>query len=162
MKNILLLFFTILSFLTFGQTSLIYTQDFAATNPTGWTVVNAGTGNNWSMVSTSGPYNGTYAMVYSYNSTNAANTWAFTQGVSMVAGRTYRVEFYQKVGSSLYTEKMKVTVGNAQTVASQTTTLLDLTALTNTTYANKVTTEYSCTSNGTYYFAFNCYSAKNK
>ena len=162
MKKLLLFCFMLLTFIVSSQTTLIYTQDFAATNPTGWTVINAGTGNNWSMVSTSGPYNGSYAMVYSYNSTQAANTWAFTQGVSMTAGKTYRVEFYQKVGSSLYTEKMKVTVGNAQTVASQTTTLLDLTALTSTTYANQVTSEYSCTVTGTYYFSFNCYSAKNK
>ena len=142
----------------FGQT-LLWTQDFASTAPTGWTVVNAGSGNDWSLVATSNPYSGTYHMQYTYNSTNDANTWAFTPGIAMTAGRDYYLTFWQKVESSSYPENLKVTVGNAQTVASQTTTVLTLASLTNTTYAQRTTAYYRPTTSGTYYFAFNCYSA---
>ncbi|MDD3860614.1 MAG: hypothetical protein PHW83_10475, partial [Bacteroidales bacterium] len=144
----------------FSQT-LLYTQDFSSTfPPSGWTITNAGSGNNWSLYSaTTYAYNGAYCLQYSYNISYAANTWAFMQGISMTAGNTYRVEFYQRVRSATYPEKMKVTVGNAQTVVSQTTTLLNLSSLTNTTYTNRVSADFTPTVSGTYYFAFNCYSA---
>ncbi len=142
----------------FGQT-LLWTQDFAATAPTGWTVVNAGSGNNWSLVATGDPYSGTYHMRYAYNTTYAANTWAFTPGIAMTAGRDYYLTFWQKVEGASFPENLKVTVGNAQTVASQTTTVLTLASLTNTTYAQRTTAYYRPTTSGTYYFAFNCYSA---
>ncbi|HNQ68657.1 MAG TPA: fibronectin type III domain-containing protein [Bacteroidales bacterium] len=147
----------------YSQT-LIYTQDFTSTfPPTGWQITNAGSGNNWTLYSaTTYAYNGAYCMQYSYNISYAANTWAFMQGISMTAGNTYRVEFYQRVRSATYPEKMKVTVGNAQTVVSQTTTLLDLPSLTNTSYTNRITIDYIPTVSGTYYFAFNCYSAADK
>lgn len=141
-----------------GQT-LLWTQDFASTAPTGWTVVNAGSGNNWSLTATGDPYSGTYHMHYAYNSSYAANTWAFTPGIAMTAGRDYYLTFWQKVESSSYPENLKVTVGNAQTVASQTTTVLTLASQTNTTYAQRTTASYRPTASGTYYFAFNCYSA---
>ncbi|HRS49726.1 MAG TPA: choice-of-anchor D domain-containing protein, partial [Candidatus Cloacimonadota bacterium] len=141
--------------------TLLWTEDFGATAPTGWTVVNAGSGNNWSLTGTGSPYNGSYNMQYQYHSTNAANTWAFTPGIAMTAGNDYYLTFYQRVRSSTYPENLKVTVGNAQTVASQTTTLLTLASVTNTTYAQRTTAYYRPTTSGTYYFAFNCYSAAN-
>lgn len=141
-----------------GQT-LLWTQDFASTAPTGWTVVNAGSGNNWSLTATGDPYSGTYHMRYQWNSSYAANTWAFTPGIAMTAGRDYYLTFWQKVESASFPENLKVTVGNAQTEASQTTTVLTLASLTNTTYAQRTTAYYRPTTSGTYYFAFNCYSA---
>ncbi len=145
----------------FGQT---YTQDFSATfPPSGWALTNAGSGNNWSLYSSGWfddyAYNGDYCMQYEYDSADAANAWAFTQGVTMTAGNTYRIEFRQRVRSSSYPENMKVTVGNAQTVAAQGTTLLDLPGLTNTSYSNRVSANFTPASSGTYFFGFNCYSA---
>ncbi|MDD3143843.1 MAG: choice-of-anchor J domain-containing protein, partial [Candidatus Cloacimonetes bacterium] len=144
-----------------GQT-LLWTQDFASTAPTGWTVVNAGSGNNWSLTATGDPYSGTYHMRYEYNSSYAANTWAFTPGIAMTAGNDYYLTFYQKTASIYFTENLKVTVGNAQTVAAQTTTVLTLASLANTTYAQRTTAYYRPTTSGTYYFAFNCYSEANQ
>jgi hypothetical protein len=102
-------------------------------------------------------------MVYSYNSSQAANAWAFTAGIPMLAGNTYRVEFDQKVMSSSYPERMKVTLGTAQTVASQTYTLLDSSdpGFTNEDYVNRVSGEYLCPASGTYYIGFNCYSRRD-
>ena len=98
MKTLILYLFFVLNTYVFGQSTLIYTQDFSSSAPTGWTVVNAGTGNNWSTtyLSSSLAYNGSYSMRYNRNTTNAANSWAFTQGVSMTINRKYRVEFYLK------------------------------------------------------------------
>jgi hypothetical protein len=79
----------------------------------------------------------------------------------MTAGNTYRIEFYQAVQSSTYAEKLQVTVGNAQTAASQTTVLYTNSSLTNTTYAQRVTSEYTAPSTGTFYFGFNCFSVAN-
>jgi hypothetical protein len=82
----------------------------------------------------------------------------------MVQGNTYRLEFYQRVGQAEYREYLKVTVGTAQTVASQTTTLLNYTLpdLTNELYINRTAPEYTCTATGTYYFGFQCYSNANQ
>lgn len=139
--------------------TLLWTQNFAATAPAGWTTVNAGSGNNWSLISTTNPFNGSYCATYRYHVSNAANAWFFTAGVNMTAGYTYRIEFQQRVTSATYTEKLKVTIGNAQTVASQTTTLYDNNSLTNTTYSNRVSSDFIPSSSGTYYFGFQCYSA---
>ena len=83
-----------------------------------------------------------------------------TPGFALQSGRTYFVNFYQKVASASFPEKMKVTVGNAPDVISQTTVLWDNaggTDLQNTTYLLR-TVQFSCTTTGTYYFGFNCYS----
>lgn len=165
-NNILPILF-VLFFLAFagkgwGQTSInIYTEDFSSSTPTGWLIYNAGSGNNWNPSGTVTPFNGLYDLYYIYNASYAANTWAFTKGISMTAGNTYRVEFYQEVYNSLYPEKLQVTVGNAQTVASQTTTLYNNSNLTNTSYTNRVSSEFSPSTSGIYYFAFNCYSVAN-
>ncbi|MBI4947718.1 MAG: hypothetical protein HY840_15105, partial [Bacteroidetes bacterium] len=161
--NKFLFFILFLLHTTINAQTLLYTEDFTATfPPTGWLIFNAGTGNNWSLYSaTTNAYNGAYCMQYIYNSSNAANTWAFTQGFSLTAGKSYYIEFYQKVQSATYSESMKVTVGTAQTTVSQTTTLLTLTSVTNTTYTNRVTGWFNPCSSSTYYFAFNCFSAAN-
>ena len=141
--------------------NLLWTEDFGATAPTGWTVVNAGNGNDWSLTATGYPHTGSHHMQYGYNNYNPANTWAFTPGIFMTAGNDYYLTFYQRVRGSGYPENLKVTVGNAQTVASQTTTLLDLPSVTNTTYTQRTTAYYRPTTTNIYYFAFNCYSATN-
>ena len=127
--------------------------------PTCWSVINAGTGNTWGR-STSNTYEGTGVMYYPYNSSNAANAWAFTPPVSMTAGNTYILSFYERVYSASYPEKLKVTIGSSASVAAQTTTLWDNaggTSLTNTTYVH-YTVNYNATATGTMYFAFNSYS----
>ncbi len=165
-KNILIVLLLALLLGVFSILSaqtLLWTEDFSATPPTGWTVVNAGTGNNWNLTATYWyPYNGYYYMQYNSNVNSSANTWAFTPGISMIAGNDYYLTFYQKVSVASYSENLKVTVGNAQTVASQTTPVLTLASLTNTVYTKRTTNYYRPTTSGTYYFAFNCYSAANR
>jgi len=96
------------------------------------------------------------------NASSAADTWAFTPGINMTAGNEYYLTFYQRVRYA-YGENLKVTVGNAQTVASQNSTpLLTLTNLMNTAYTQRTTDHFIPTSSGTYYFALHCFSPMNK
>ena len=140
--------------------SVAYTEGFETYPPTGWTYINAGTGNQWA-TNTSYYHGGSHGMSYTYNSTNAANAWAITQGLTLGAGTTYTISFwYEAPYGTSYTEKLKVTVGNAATVAGQTTTLYTNATITNTTWAQASFT-YTPTTTGTYYFGFNCYSALN-
>ncbi|MES2774736.1 MAG: choice-of-anchor J domain-containing protein [Bacteroidota bacterium] len=134
--------------------------------PTGWTRINAGTGNNWQRSDatfTDGPYTartGARAMIYEYSGASAANTWMMTPAQAMVASKTYTISFYYRIRSSAYVEKMKVTVGTAPTVAAQTTIKWDnngAAGITNTVYT-KGSFSYTPPADGNYYFGFNCYS----
>lgn len=126
--------------------------------PICWTLYNNGLGNNWqhSVIS----YSGDFSMEYSYSIPNAADAWAFTPAFSMVAGKVYVISFFQAIASSAYPEKLKVTVGTDATIASQTTILWDNAGgetLLNEEWLERII-EYTPTTTGVYYFAFNCYS----
>lgn len=152
---LLIISFGILSSV-WGQTP-IYTQDFSATYPVGWTKTYTGSGNDWEYYNTGYAFNGSYCMGYASNE-YAANAWVFMQGISMTAGYTYRLEFYQRVLSNT-PNNLKITIGTAQTIAAQTTVLLDSLNLVNTVYLNRVSSNFTPTVTGTYNFAFNCYSS---
>jgi len=152
------------SLLTLLSAQLLVQGFEQAWPPEGWLLLNAGSGNNWTLLNSyTSASEGTNCMIYEYHHTQAANAWAFSNGIPMVAGRSYRVEFDQKVLESCYPEYLKVTLGTAQTVASQTTTLLNYPypGLTNRSYINRVSPEYTCTVSGTYYLGFNCFSRRD-
>ncbi|HRN92409.1 MAG TPA: GEVED domain-containing protein, partial [Ferruginibacter sp.] len=124
----------------------------------GWTFLNNGDGNNWALGATA--QSGTQALAYSYSSIADADVWAISPAATLKAGNTYTISFWYRVQSASFPEKLKVTVGNAATVAAQTQVLWNNngnTSLTNTTYAQGVINFVPATT-GVYYFAFNCYS----
>jgi hypothetical protein len=125
--------------------------------PTGWLIFNNGTGNNWTQETFGGGLSGTKCALYSYNSSNAANTWMFSKGINLSEGQSISCSFWEKVGSGYYTENMKFTVGTAQTVSAQNTVLINLPNLSNTTFVRK-TCVWIAPATATYYFGFNCYS----
>ena len=133
--------------------------------PTSWTIINAGTGNNWVSNSafTTPPvaHTGTAAMAYGFNSTQSANTWAFTPGQAFIAGDTYTISFWYNTASfgGAFPEKLKVTIAAGNTVAAQLagTVLFNNNHLINETYA-QATATFTATTTGTYYVAFNCFS----
>ena len=133
--------------------------------PLCWTNLNAGSGNYWAVTpSTDYPHHsGDYCMYYAVEptATYAANAWMFTKAFHMEAGGVYKVSFWENAYNASYPEKLKVTVGTAATVAAQTTTLYTGASLVNTAWAQQ-SASYTCPTTGTYYFAFNCYSAKNE
>jgi hypothetical protein len=147
-----------------GDINNSFTESFnslATMTASGWTFVNAGSGNSWGVTTSSSYFrNGPGALQYAWNSSFAANAWAFTPGRTLTAGKTYTITYWYQTGGS-YTEKFKLTVGTAASVAAQTTTLLDQSALTNTVYA-QATATFTPTTSGVYYFGLNCYSAANQ
>lgn len=142
-------------------TNVPYTQNFESATPpampTCTLATNMGAGNNWQVYNNPGNGFTTNTLRYAFDYNDAANAWFFTQGVNLTAGTVYRLKYiYGNNGT--YTEKMKVTVGSAQTAASQTTILHDYTAITGVTYPVTDFYTFTPTTTGVYYFAFNAYS----
>lgn len=146
---------------TLGGQTMIYSQDFYYGRPNGWATDNQGLPYpiGWYYYDDGGysPSTETRCMGHTSPNTQAANNWVFLQGISMVAGNDYYIVFQQKVMSTA-ANNLKVTVGTAQSSASQTVTLLTLEGITNGAYVQRTTAYFTPTSSGTYYFAFNCYS----
>lgn len=139
--------------------------------PTGWTRINAGAGNDWQSSTLATFTDGAYAaatglgcMVYEYSTPSPANAWMITPGIAMTNGSNYVIKFSYRIRSASYLEKLKVTIGNAATVADQTTTLWDNNggaSLSNTVYAT-ATINYAATGTGNFFVGFNCYSIADR
>lgn len=155
-----------------AQTYLLQ-EDFegAVFPPTGWSV-NTPPGNfadGW----TYGPQpgllsgicvpHGNRSMVSRWATYYPNNTRAYTPGLSLQAGTAYTLSFKQCVQSpsSNKTESLRITVGTEANESSQTLTLLDLPALTNTGPVSR-SAVFTPQASGTYYFSFLCYSAANQ
>jgi hypothetical protein len=150
-------------------TNFPYTEPFdgvtAPALPCGITVIDANNdGKTW--VNTSGTANtNPNAMRYSYSSTNSANDWFFTNGITMTVGQSYQLQFKYGSSSTTYTEGLEVKVGSAATVAAQTTTVYTNTAIQGngftTTTAGSTPGQVSLftpTTTGVYYFGFHAIS----
>jgi len=126
--------------------------------PAGWISVNAGTGNLWTIGPVNGtPRTGTRSVEYNWNTTQTASAYLITAGVALTGGVTYNVSSWYKGTGTTFPEKMRVTVGTAQTIAAQTTVIQDLGSITTATYTQQSAT-FTPAVSGTYYFAWNCYS----
>ncbi len=142
-----------------AQTTLLQESFESSTfPPTGWTLINAGTGNAWQQ-NTDPSYSksGSNSMYYSYSSTSAANAWAISPSIAMTAGVTYRISYWYSVDLASYPEKLKITLGNGATVAAQTTILHTYNSLTNTSFLEGVDT-YVPTVSGNFNLGINCFS----
>ncbi len=137
----------------------------------GWTLFNAGTGNNWAITTPTGvatdpilaAAEGASYASYSWHGTNAANAWLFSRKINLVAGTTYKVTFKYRVADNddpinSYPEKLKVTIGNDNTVAAQTDELFNNNNILVQTWTAGEGF-YTAPANGTYSIGFNCYSA---
>ena len=151
LKSLALLLIGLVAFVggVMGQTTTIMSQGFenAGSLPTGWVVLQNGTGNLWGIGPTTGTsHAGSYCMEYNYNSTKAANTYFISSGVALTAGVTYTITYWENTGS--LTEKLGLNVGTAQTVAGCNTVVKAATSYTNTTYA-QISTTYTPASSAT-------------
>jgi len=126
-------------------------------------VQNAGTGNNWTTENATNTYGfaGTY-LRYRWNSTSAANSWFYTQGLNLDATKTYKVSYRYGGTSTTFPEKMKVAVGNeAQRDANSMSDILaNYASITTTNNSDDV--EFTVATSGVYYIGFNAYSAANE
>jgi hypothetical protein len=155
-------------------TSYPYLQNFdgvtAPLLPCGVTTINVNNDSGvWANYTGSDASSAPNAMRYNWNGTNAGDDWFFTQGLTMTVGQSYQLQFKYKSGSSTYTEAVEVKVGNAATVAAQTTTVFSNTNIKNTTYnttgagsgAGQVLL-FTPTTSGVYYFGFHAISIANQ
>lgn len=103
--------------------------------------------------------------VYSLSgvTTTAANSWTISRGINLTAGSTATISFYTRnyvATSSTGTSSYNVTVGTAQNVAGQTTTIG--TEINNATVTWVLKTySYTPTTTGVYYFGIQNVSAAN-
>jgi len=142
--------------------NLPYTMDFESVTTPALPVctmnVNAGTGNNWGTVSAPGYGFTSKALQYSWNGSNAANTWFFTQGLNLTAGTQYTISYkYGNDTSVTYTEKLKIAFGTSASVAAMTNPIADYPAINDAT-AHTASVNFTVPTTGVYYFGFNAYS----
>ena len=102
---------------------------------------------------------GTGSLMFSGNSTTAvSNRWAYSRALSLSAGEQVTLNFKTKLyatGTTVVSPMtMNVTVGNAQTTATQTTVVGSVTASTDTSYTAQ-SVVWTAPTAGIYYFGFN-------
>ncbi|WP_313807536.1 T9SS type A sorting domain-containing protein [Flavobacterium sp.] len=142
-------------------TNVPYSQNFESATvpnlPACTSQVNYGTGNLWTVQNNVGYGFTTNALRYSWNTTNAANVWFFTQGVNLVGGQEYKISYNYGNASATFPEKLKVAYGSSNNAAGMTNILADYA---NINQAAIQTDEITFTpgSSGVYYFGFQAYS----
>jgi subtilisin family serine protease len=141
-----------------------YTENFDATSgiPCGWTVVDANSdGYTWSSKNTNSR-SAANNLSYSYNPSSAANDWAFTPPLNMVAGTTYRIKFWYRVRSGTYPESMELRWGTSASAAGMyPTTIYTNNNFTNTTYLEAFSGPMVPSTSGIYYIGFKATSIAN-
>ncbi|MEI6853873.1 MAG: hypothetical protein WCL06_13585, partial [Bacteroidota bacterium] len=148
----------------FNFTNGPYTQSFEPTEYFGdWATqdVNADT-YGWTMPYTgaSDAHTGSNSVRLYNGGTNSGNDWLFSRCFSMLAGSTYKIDFWYKASSATYPQIVDLKVGNSNTVVAMTTTLTSLVSFANTTY-QKATVNFTPSTSGTYYFGWWGHSIPN-
>ncbi len=148
-----------------GVASIPYSQDFESVTPPALPVctqvVQGGTGNLWVTAANPGYGFTTKALRYSYNSTNNANTWFFTNGIQLTGGTEYQLSYDYGNTGAYYPEKMKVAYGNDATIAAMTNVLADHSNI-NQGALQTNSVIFKPTTSGVYYLGFQAYSDKDQ
>ncbi len=148
------------TFSTVGASVTVWSENFTSATPTalpaGWSESHT-SGNAW-VTNASGCAGN--ALMYPYNGSAAANSYAYTPGITLTAGMTYTLSFNQKVYSASYPEIFEVKCGSAATPAGQTITVLASASYTNTT-CQALSGNFTVPTTGTYYLSFHCTSVAN-
>lgn len=166
MKKIYLLLFTFFTILNVEAQTLL-SEGFETGSsfpPNNWTRINGGSGNNWERndlgTFADGPYpyanTGTKSMLVEYNLTAASDAWMISPSLAMTAGTTYSISFWYRVRSATWPERLKVTLGNAATIAAQTNTIWENaggTSLSNTNFL-QATITYTPNTTGNLFLGF--------
>ncbi len=123
---------------------------------------NAGTGNNWKTDNISRAGFNSKVLNYSYNSSNPANAWFYTNGVQLEAGTNYTLKFqYANSGNTTYVESVKVNIGTAADFNAMTRNLADYPSIVNDSQLESSTT-FTVEASGIYYLGFNAYSITDR
>ncbi len=139
---------------------LPYSYGFETPGLDGWTVVNAGTGNNWEVYQASSetpdPSEGENYMLYYFHE-NAANSYLFSRGLNLTAGQTINLKFDYMGIAEFFPEKMEVLIGTQPTVAAMTQQLWIDEEIINYPYQT-ASVDFTVPANGVYYIAFRAFS----
>ncbi len=155
------------SFATFttpcSSTNVPYTLDFTGVTtpalPNCTTAVNYGTGNTWNTYNLNAQGFTGNVLNYTYNSSSAANTWFFTQGINLTAGTSYRIKYKYGIASgTVYPENLKVAYGSSASNSAMTNPLADYPGI-STSNATSAYVDFIPSATGVYYFGFQAYSA---
>ena len=128
---------------------------------------NIGTGNNWTTTSSPGGYGfSTNVLNYVYSSTDSADTWFYTQGITLDAGTSYDISYKYGNNSTTYIESMKVAYGVSPTSTDMTNPIADHPSITGGVFTGGIAQQnlvsFTPSVSGVYYFGFNAYSAPDQ
>lgn len=144
-----------------ASVNLPYSYGFETPDLDEWFVTNEGTGNVWERAiassSTPDPSEGTYYMLYQFNSTNAANSYLYSKGLNLQAGKNITLEFDYQGVDPYFAEKMEVRIGTAAIVAGQTTQLWINEDIGNYPY-DTASVNFTVPADGVYYISFRVFS----
>lgn len=143
------------------STTVPYTQDFEAITPpeipSCANVVNNGSGNEWETENETDYGFDSNVLSYSYDFSNAADSWFFTQGIELTAGTDYRLSYKYGHNTSTTTEKLRIGAGTAQMATEMNDTLVEYPNI-NTEGSQEDDVIFTPESDGVYYFGFQVYS----
>lgn len=101
--------------------------------------------------------NGSYSFAYFSNQTSTpSNDWLFSPCFYLHEGETYYVSFFYRNRATNFPESLKLEMGQGQSEAAMTTTLIDLGAISNSNYM-KAETTFTVGESGEYYFGWHAY-----
>lgn len=118
-------------------------------------------GTSW-RVQAINPASAPRALYLNKNTTVAMDDWFFLPGLKLDGGTAYRLFFrYNSTATGGLSERLRVRLGNGQSVAQMSITILDLPNITNTIYQSAFV-DFTPVTNGVYYLGFQGYSAANQ
>ncbi len=96
---------------------------------------------------------------YPYNSSQAADSWAYTPGINLQSGTTYTLDFnYRTQSSGTFPESLEVWIGTGQANSSMTNMIWSRLSFVSSTCSSAAPT-FTAPATGTYYIGFHCVSA---
>jgi hypothetical protein len=147
-----------------GSTMTLYQENFDTgitppAFPAGWLTQNIG-GNGYWVTGTTYYCSSPNDLRYRWSTSGAADSWAFSPGISLASGTTYTVSFGERVYSVSFPEILSVYVGMSQANTSMTQEILAPTTYTNGT-CQTLSFTFTVPVTGTYYLGFHSTSAVN-
>ncbi|MDP2161369.1 MAG: GEVED domain-containing protein [Flavobacterium sp.] len=143
---------------TCGIRTVPYVQDFevsVAGGIPGCSSLQTLSGNSWAVSTLTSIGFGPKHLRYTFNTVNAANSWYYTQQVSLTAGTTYRLSYRYGATNPALNERLRSGFGLVNAAGSMVT--LDTHPSVKTSPLTNVV-HFTPTTSGNYYFGFNCYS----
>lgn len=141
--------------------NLPYSYGFETADLDEWFVTNEGAGNIWQRTQASNetpdPSEGTYYMMYEFHPTDAANSYLYSKGLNLQAGKDLTLEFDYQGINQMFPEKMEVKIGTSATVAGQTQQLWINEDIGNYPYET-ATVNFTVPADGVYYISFRVFS----